>query len=282
LPATHSARPVGAAVDQVADEHGGAPAGVVRPGGAAERVALDLVAEVAEQFLQLGAAAVHVADDVERPGQLPLVVPCLLVDDRRGVDRLGALQDVGPPELPPRQRPQAPPQLAALPRDHVRGQVRPLRAGRVALGGHPLGHVQHDRDRQHVVVLGDPQQRLARLGLHVGRVDDGQQPAPQPLADDVVQQVERVAGGGLVVLVVGHHRPAAVGRHHLGRREVPAREVRLAGTGDPHEHDQAHLRHPDLRRRHRRVHEASFVKTPIWVGAPTSGSSSPTGTYRTR
>ena len=73
----------------------------------------------------------------------------------------------------------------------------------VAFLADPLGEVEHDRHRQHVVLPGKRDQRLARLLLDVGRVDHGQPPGGQPLAGDVVQRVERVAGRRLVVLVVG-------------------------------------------------------------------------------
>jgi hypothetical protein len=120
------------------------------------------------------------------------------------------------------------------------------------------------------MVLGDLDQSLSRARLHVGGVDHGEQPAPQPLAHDVVQQVEGVDGGGLVVLVVADDGPAVVGGDHLAGREVLAGEVRLAGPGHADQHDQAHLREFQ--------YLGHRVKTPIWVGAPTSGSSSPTGT----
>jgi hypothetical protein len=42
-----------------------------------------------------------------------------------------------------------------------------------------------------------------------------------------MEQLERVRSGGLVVLVVGDHAPAEVGRDHLGRLEPLARNVDL-------------------------------------------------------
>ena len=120
-------------------------------------------------------------------------------------------------------------------------------------------------------------ERLARLGLHVGRVDDGEPAAREPLAGDVVQHLEGVVGRGLVVLVVGDQAAAEVGREHLGRREVLAREGRLAGPGGADQDDEG-----ELGRRDRvtsscgaRRHAAS--KTAICVGGPTSGSSGPIG-----
>jgi hypothetical protein len=115
------------------------------------------------------------------------------------------------------------------------------RSGRRALrSAHTLlRQVEDDRDRQHVVLAGQVDQLAARFRLHVGRVDDGQPPAGQALAHDVVQQLERVRGGGLVVLVVGDQAAAEVRRDHLGRLEVRAGERRLARAGDADEDHEA-------------------------------------------
>ena len=65
------ARRVGSPVDQVADEDRAAAAGVAGAHRAPGGVALELVAQRRQQLLELGAAAVHVADDVERAGFVP-------------------------------------------------------------------------------------------------------------------------------------------------------------------------------------------------------------------
>ena len=59
--------------------------------------------------------------------------------------------------------------------------------------------------------------------LDAGGVDDGEQPAAQPGADDVLQHVEGVLGRGLVVGVVGHQAAAVVAGDDLPGREVLAR-----------------------------------------------------------
>ena len=160
------------------------------------------------------------------------------------------------------------------------------RSGRLAFRApaDALRHVEHDRGRQHVVVARQRDQRAARVDLHVGRVHDGQPARRQALADDEVEQLERVGGRGLVVLVVGDQAPAEVGRDHLGRLEPLARERRLARAADADEDDEAQLGHPKL------GHAVTpggrgprdLSKTAIWVGGPTSGSSPPTGRNRTR
>jgi len=57
-----------------------------------------------------------------------------------------------------------------------------------------------------------------------------------------VQHVERVRGGRLVVLVVGDQTTTEVAGQHLGRREMPRRERRLARAGRADQHDQRHVR----------------------------------------
>jgi hypothetical protein len=66
----------------------------------ARLVTLQYPTELHQQRLQLRTAAVHVADDVERPGDLPLVVPGPLVRDG---DVVWVGDDVNLPEPLPAQ-----------------------------------------------------------------------------------------------------------------------------------------------------------------------------------
>jgi len=77
--------------------------------------------------------------------------------------------------------------------------VRPLLVAILALS---FRQVQHDCHRQHVVFPRQRHQWLARFRLHVGRIDHRQQPARQPLAGHVMQQVECVIRGVLRVFIV--------------------------------------------------------------------------------
>ena len=224
--AEHAGR-VGTAVHQVAEEHRAPAARVAGVDGAAGAVAVEGVAELAEQLLELGPAAVHVADDVERALFLAEIVEQSGPgDDGRG-DLVRAAQHVDGAEALPAQVVQAAPQLAALAADHVRAEVA-VRAFGVALGAQLLRQVQDDGRGQHVVLAGQQDQVAAGLGLHVGRVDHGQAARGQALADDEAQHLEGGRGGGLVVLVVGDQAAAEVGGDHLGRPEVGAGEGRLA------------------------------------------------------
>ena len=90
---------------------------------------------------------------------------------------------------------------------HMRPEA-PVRPARVARRAGGLGQVQDDRHRQHVMLPGQLDERLARARLDAGRVDNGQPPGRQPLARDEVQHVEGVGGGGLVAAVVAD-QPAA-------------------------------------------------------------------------
>ena len=68
-------------IDEVADEYGRAALGmgsVERPPG---RVPLNPVAERPQQLDKLSQAAVHIADDVERPGAIAVVDQQPVPDD---------------------------------------------------------------------------------------------------------------------------------------------------------------------------------------------------------
>jgi hypothetical protein len=267
-------RRVGSPVDQVAEEDRAAVrvARADRPTGA---VALQGVAELGEQLLELGQAAVHVADDVERAAFVPQVAVQPGAGDRDRVDLVLAAQHVHGAEPLAAQPVQAAAQLAALAADHVRAEVAVL-ALCVPVRAEFLRQVQDDRHRQHVVLAGHRDQLAAGFWLHVGRVHHGEPAACQALAHDIPQQVERGRRGGLVVLVVGDQAPAEVRGDDLGRLEVRAGERRLARPGDADQHHQAQLGDGQLP-----GHFAgSLVKTASWVGGPASGCSWPTGRKR--
>ena len=122
------------------------------------------------------------------------------------------------------------------------------RSGRRALRSwqSSLRQIEDDRLGEEVVLLGQCDERLASLRLDVGGVDDGQPSPGEPLPDDLVQKVEGVAGGGLIVLVVGDKRAAEVGGDDLGRQEVLSGERRLAAAGRADEEDERELRDADF------------------------------------
>ena len=268
------ARRVRAPVDQVADENRAPGAGVAGTGRAACRVAVDLVAELGEQLLEFGPAAVHVADDVERPGLVPQVAVQPGPGDRGRRDLLRGVQHVHGAEPFAGQPSQPPAELSALAAEHVRAEV-PVRAAGVPLRAELLRQVEHDRGRQHVVLAGQHDQLAAGFGLHVGGVDDGEPAGFEALAGDELEHLERGLRGGLVVLVVGDQAAAEVRGDHLGRLEVRPGERRLARAGHADQHDQAQ---PGDGQVHGSApFWAPLEKTASWVGGPSPGSSGPTG-----
>jgi hypothetical protein len=264
-----------ATVNEVADEDRLAPLGVrVCAVGSA------LVAELGEQLLELVVAAVNVADDVERPALLLAVVPERRARDRRRLDLLRRAEHVHLPEALLAEPAQRAAELARLVADHVRAEVA-VGPAAVAVLTEPLRQVEDDCDRQEVVLARERDERRAVLALDVGRVDDREPTGLHSLGGDVVEELEGRLGRRLVILVVGDEAAAEVGREHLRRQEVRARERRLARAGGADEQHQRQLGHLECAR----LGDAGLLghrsKTAICVGAPTSWSSGPTGRKRT-
>ena len=245
---------------------------------AAGVVARELVAEPAQQRLQLGPAAVHVADDVERAGQVPAVVEQLLADDLGGVDLLDG-RSTCTLRKPSRARPRSDRRSCSRCRRTTCGtEVAVGRPGLRSMHS-SLGHVEHDRHRQHVVLPGQLDQRCAgRRGCTLVASTTVSRPAAQPLAGDVVQHVERVARWP-----PGRSRRRRPGRGRsrwrsprCGRKCSPG-ERRLARAGDADQHHQGQLGNGSRLIAAVPLESRRGVNTASWVGGPTSGSSSPTG-----
>ena len=172
-----------------------------------------------EQLLQLVAAAVDIADDVERAVLVPLVVPERHSLDDRRLDLLGRLQHEDVPEPLPLEPPSDRRSCDFWLRTTCGPKSRSARPA-VALLTDPLGQVEHDRHRQAVVLPGQFHQRLAGLGLDVGGVNHREPPQGQPLPGDEPEHLEGVVRDRLVVLVVARPSP--------GRRRT--REPPWAGS----------------------------------------------------
>lgn len=263
------ARGVRATVDQVTEEHR-RPPGRVRGGHRSPGLVVDQPpAQLDQQRAQLVEAAVHVADQVERPGELAPVVVRAGPDDRRGIHLVRGGQYVHGPEPLGLELAHRASRLVALAADHGRAEPGPGQA-------HRLRQVQHDRHRQHVVLPGQLDQARPGGALGVGGVDHGQPAPAQPDRNEVVQRVERVGRGALVGGVVGDQATEHVGRQRLGGQEVSAGERRLARPAGPDHQHQRQLRDRQLHQRVPRLNTAS------WVGCPSSGSGSPIPSRRTR
>ncbi len=63
--------------------------------------------------------------------------------------------------------------------DHLRADL-PAVALPVVVLAYVLGQIEDDGCGQVVIALGHGEELLARLGLEVGRIDDGEPPAGQP------------------------------------------------------------------------------------------------------
>lgn len=208
-----------------------------RPSGLAPSAAVRRVAEQVQQLRQLVQAAMHVADDVERPGLAPAVGEQRLADQIGLRNRFRRGQGMDDAEALPRQAAQRATQQLDMAAHHM-GAEGPVRMRPVALLAYRLWNIQHDRHRQRVEAPRQLHCLLAVLRAQVGRVDHGQPPGREALGGDVVEHVERVGGGRLVGLVVGHQAAAAVGGQDLGGPEVPRREGGFAGAGRAHHQHQ--------------------------------------------
>src|SRR5215471_7916081 len=119
--------------------------------------------------------------------------------------------------------------------DNVCAEVA-IGSGSVTCHAHLFWYIEDDRGWQHVVLTCQRDQCLARIALHIGRIDDRQPTSLQPLANDVMQQIERLDCGGLVVLVVRDQAAAEVRRDDLRGTEVRSAEGRLPRAGYPDQH----------------------------------------------
>src|SRR5262249_54155991 len=143
--------------DQVSNENGLA-ATRMSPAG----VAVLGVSELLQEIVQFVAAAVHVADDVERPVlALPVVPERLTLEDGR-IHLVLRLEHVNVPESLAPEPPQRAVQLALLIANDMRPEIT-VRPRTVAVVTHAFGQIEDDRDRQYVVLASQGHQRLSRL-----------------------------------------------------------------------------------------------------------------------
>ena len=260
-------------VDQVAEKERRPP---LRRGDVVGRPVLRVfaaphgVAEAGQQLLQLAGAAVHVADDVEGAGEAAPIGPERHAFDFRRVGLLGRVETVDVADPLAAEAAQRAAQRGQMVAHHV-GAELPVRSKRVAFVAELARHVEDEADGQRVEALRQGDQGAAVLRADIGRVDHGQTPRRHALGGNEVDQVEGVARGGLVVLVVGDQAAAGVGGDDLGGLEVAAREGRFAGARGSDQQDQAEIGDGQAHR----------LNTAICVGAPRSGSNSPMSWYRT-
>ena len=134
-------------------------------------------------------------------------------------------------------------------------------AGTVAGADLGLGRVEQHGVRGHAVALRELAPGRAALGIQAGRVDHGRQPAAQPLGDDQVEHLERVAARALVALAEPDHRAQPVRRDDLVGGEPARGPVRLPRRRGPDEHDEARIGEPE----HARVLPHLRGSDPVYV-----------------
>ena len=210
--------------------------------------AVDGVAELAEQRVELVAAAVHVADDVERAVLVPPVVPERLALDRR------------PPRPPPASRAR---RRGGSPRAAGRAASGAScwlcwrmtcgpksRSGRVAVAllaePSPAGRRRSrpassgTRAPARPAACAPPAARSSRRRRSAGR-----RPAACAAMKCSTSKASSVAAWSFSSS--RDEAAAEVGREDLGRLEVLAREGRLAGARRADQHDERQLRNRAIR-----------------------------------
>ena len=257
---------LGAAIDEIAEEDHAAAGWCGDAHGFARARAIpgDAIAELAEQDLELVGAAVHVADDVERPFDVARVGPQPGTLHGGSIDLLRRAQLVDVAESLLVEAIDVAFERAQLVADDVRAELA-VGAQLVALMRDLLARVDDDGDGHRMVALGQPDQLRAVLLAHVGRVDDDQPAALQARLGDIMDELEGVVGRVVAVLVVVNEAARGVRRHDLGRLEMPRREGRLAGARRADQRHEAEIGDRELHR----------VNTPICEGAPWVASSAP-------
>ena len=196
-----------------------------------------------EQLLELVAAAVDVADDVERP---------VLARAGRSTAATARPSPPRPPRAspgrrrggsPPCEAPQRAPELRRLVADDVRAEVPVGPARGCAPGRSRSGRSSTIATGRQWYCRASSTSGLRRLGLDVGGVDD-RQPARRPAASPAMKCSTSKASlvADLVVLVVGDQpRQASDESTSVGRKCLRA-NVRLARAGRADQDDQRQLR----------------------------------------
>ena len=120
--------------------------------------------------------------------------------------------------------------------DLRRKRLAPSLVASPALSG---GGGEHDADRRHVMLSGEVQPHAPPDRIEPERVDDRGQSASSAVADDLLQERERILARGEIFAGLADHSAEAVARHDLLAREVLSGPGRLAGARRSDQHDEA-------------------------------------------
>src|SRR5579872_2098290 len=208
-------------------------------------VPLHRVTKRRHQFLQLVEAAMHVADYVEWPVLFATIRPHRLALDLQSVQFLRRLEDVDSPEALPFESTKRSAQLLCLIAHDMRTEIA-VRSVPIPCLAELFWEVEHNRDRQHVKLASQCDERLPRVRLDVSRVDDRQPPRRKSLAGDEVEYLERLLSCGLIVLVIRYQSATVVGRQNLCRLKVLTSERRFPAARRTDEQDQREFGNRDL------------------------------------
>ena len=205
----------------------------------ARMLAVD-VSQLREQFFEFVAAAVDVADHIERP-RLALLV----VEDRRAPDldavQLFRIQNMNIAEAFALKPVNAAPQAVHLPFDDVRSKVA-VGARGVSPDTNSFRNVQHQRHRNRIELPRDLHELLAVTCLYIRRIDHSQPHSPQPDRQQMLERLKRIGCATLVRLVVAHQAAKIVGRQDLSRLEKLSRKGRLARSRSANQQHQTVFR----------------------------------------
>ena len=90
-----------------------------------------------------------------------------------------------------------------------------------------LRQVEHDRNREDVILARKLDQMFPGKRLHVGRVDHRHLLRGQTFGCYKMECFERIVRSILTVFVIGNQTSEKIGGQHLGRQEVVATETGL-------------------------------------------------------
>ena len=126
----------------------------VGPARPSFRDRLRFIAKFGQQLFQFIAAAVHVADEVERAMLVPAVVPQWRPFDGNGLDFLGRLEHEDVPKALSLESLERTSQLRSLLTDDMSTEIA-IRTLAISLLTHVLWQVEDDGNRQGVVLAGE-------------------------------------------------------------------------------------------------------------------------------
>jgi len=154
--------------------------------------------EVFQQRTQLFGAAVNIANDVERPILLLLVVPERYPSH---FNIISSLQNVNMAESLPFKPPKAPLQFCNLPVHYMRSEG-PLWPLLVPILADSFRRIDDQRDSEAVVFSRVFHQALTIFRAHVRRVNYRKLSARQTLLQKIVECIEGIWGRGLIIFVI--------------------------------------------------------------------------------